>query len=44
MGLYDEIQCDAPLPDGHNGTRARFQTKSFPDPGASTVRGFCLAS
>jgi hypothetical protein len=33
MGMYDEIRCDAPLPDGYKGTRARFQTKSFPDPG-----------
>jgi hypothetical protein len=33
MGMYDEIQCDAPLPDGYKGTRPRFQTKSFPDPG-----------
>jgi len=33
MGMYDEIQCDAPLPDGHDGTEAGFQTKSFPDPG-----------
>jgi hypothetical protein len=33
MGMYDQIQCDAPLPDGYNGASARFQTKSFPDPG-----------
>jgi hypothetical protein len=32
MGMYDEIQCDAPLPDGYAGTNAQFQTKSFPDP------------
>jgi hypothetical protein len=32
MGMYDEIQCDAPLPDGYNDTSAGFQTKSFPDP------------
>jgi hypothetical protein len=29
MGMYDEIQCDATLPDGYKGTGARFQTKSF---------------
>mgnify|MGYP003547353042 FL=1 len=33
MGMYDEIQCDAPLPDGYEGSRTRFQTKSIPDPG-----------
>jgi hypothetical protein len=33
MGMYDEIHCDAPLPDGYKGTLAGFQTKSFPDPG-----------
>ena len=33
MGMYDEIHCDAPLPDGYTGTLAGFQTKSFPDPG-----------
>jgi hypothetical protein len=33
MGMYDEIQCDATLPDGYKGTGARFQTKSLPDPG-----------
>lgn len=32
MGMYDEIQCDAPLPDGYKGIGTRFQTKSFPDP------------
>ena len=38
MGMYDEIQCDAPLPDGYKATRARFQTKSFPDPGMQRFR------
>ena len=33
MGMYDEIYCDAPLPDGYKCTMAGFQTKSFPDPG-----------
>lgn len=33
MGMYDEIHCDAPLPDGYKGTTGGFQTKSFPDPG-----------
>jgi hypothetical protein len=33
MGMYDEIQCDAPVPDGYNGAGERFQIKSFPDPG-----------
>lgn len=38
MGMYDEIQCDAPLPDGYEGARVRFQTKSFPDPGLQHYR------
>lgn len=32
MGMYDEILCEAPLPDGHDPGGAWFQTKSFPDP------------
>jgi hypothetical protein len=32
MGMFDEIQCDAPLPDGYISTGFRFQTKSFPGP------------
>lgn len=31
--MYDEILCSAPLPDGYEGSRTRFQTKSIPDPG-----------
>lgn len=38
MGMFDEIQCDAPLPDGYEGTSSRFQTKSFPDPGLQRYR------
>jgi hypothetical protein len=38
MGMYDEIQCDAPLPDGNKATRERFQTKSFPNPGMQRFR------
>jgi len=33
MGMFDEVQCEAPLPDGYEGPGERFQTKSFPDPG-----------
>lgn len=32
MGMYDEILCSAPLPDGYEGAGERFQTKSFPSP------------
>ena len=30
--MYDEILCDAPLPDGFEAAGVRFQTKSFPSP------------
>jgi len=36
--MFDEIQCDAPLPDGYEGIDCRFQTKSFPDPGLQRFR------
>lgn len=29
MGMYDNIECLAPLPDGFAGTEPRFQTKSL---------------
>jgi hypothetical protein len=32
MGMYDEILCSAPLPDGYDGAGEWFQSKSFPDP------------
>jgi len=32
MGMYDEIQCDAPVPDGYSDAGERYQIKSFPDP------------
>ena len=32
MGMFDEIQCDAALPDDACEAAACFQTKSFPDP------------
>lgn len=32
MGLFDEIRCELPLPDGWNPGEKWFQTKSFPDP------------
>ncbi|HVT43631.1 MAG TPA: hypothetical protein VMT00_04505 [Thermoanaerobaculia bacterium] len=32
MGLFDEIRCEAPLPDGYDAAGAWFQTKSFPHP------------
>lgn len=32
MGMFDEIRCEAPLPDGFDGSRVWFQTKSFPFP------------
>ena len=32
MGMYDEIRCDAPLPDGGGSGNIWFQTKSFPSP------------
>jgi hypothetical protein len=31
MGMYDEIQCEAELPDADQGEGVIFQTKSFPD-------------
>lgn len=31
MGMFDEIRCDAPLPDGHDAAGDWFQSKSFPD-------------
>jgi hypothetical protein len=27
--MFDETQCDAPLPDGYEGSSGRFQTKSY---------------
>lgn len=33
MGMFDEIRCDAPLPDGHDAAGVWFQSKSFPDCG-----------
>ena len=32
MGMYDEVYCDASLPDGREPRGTCFQTKSFPDP------------
>lgn len=32
MGLFDEIRCELPLPDGWIAGESWFQTKSFPDP------------
>ncbi len=32
MGMFDEIRCEAPLPDGAAPAEVWFQTKSFPDP------------
>jgi hypothetical protein len=32
MGLFDEIRCEAALPDDACEGEAWFQTKSFPDP------------
>lgn len=31
MGMFDEIRCDAPLPDGYDADGIWFQSKSFPD-------------
>jgi hypothetical protein len=31
VGMYDEIQCDAELPDADQSEGVIFQTKSFPD-------------
>lgn len=31
MGMYDEIRCDVPMPDGFDASGVIFQTKSFPD-------------
>ncbi|MGC1458073.1 MAG: hypothetical protein WA825_07325 [Steroidobacteraceae bacterium] len=33
MGLYDEIRCEVPLPDGGRIVDVKFQTKTFPCPG-----------
>lgn len=33
MGMFDEIRCDAPLPDGYDADGVWFQSKSFPDCG-----------
>jgi hypothetical protein len=30
--MFDEIYCDAAVPDGHNLRGTCFQTKSLPDP------------
>jgi hypothetical protein len=32
MGMFDEVHCDAALPDDACATGTCFQTKSFPDP------------
>lgn len=33
MGLFDDVRCDVPLPDGFEGGRwGQFQTKTFPEP------------
>lgn len=32
MGMFDEIRCEAPLPDGYDASEVWFQSKSFPDP------------
>ena len=32
MGMYDEVHCEASLPDGREPHGTCFQTKSFPDP------------
>lgn len=31
MGMFDEIRCQAPLPDGYDASNEWFQSKSFPD-------------
>jgi hypothetical protein len=38
MGMFDEIVCDAALPDRDWPTGTCFQTKSFPDPCMSRYR------
>jgi hypothetical protein len=38
MGMFDEIECDAPLPDGGPGLATVFQTKSLPCPSLSRYR------
>ena len=38
MGMYDEVYCDASLPDGREARGTCFQTKSFPDPCMSRYR------
>lgn len=32
MGMFDEIRCETPLPDGNPTEGIIFQTKSFPEP------------
>lgn len=32
MGMFDEIRCEVPLPDGDDNLGIWFQTKSLPDP------------
>ena len=32
MGMFDEIRCEAPLPDAAGNMGVWFQTKSFPHP------------
>ena len=32
MGMFDEIRCEVPLPDGGDYAGIWFQTTSFPDP------------
>jgi hypothetical protein len=32
MGMFDEIRCEVPLPDGGRTADVQFQTKTFPCP------------
>ncbi len=32
MGMFDEIRCEVPLPDGGRVADVQFQTKTFPCP------------
>lgn len=32
MGLFDDVICGVPLPDGFDRVDGHFQTKTFPDP------------
>lgn len=42
MGMYDEIYCDAALPDDCESPGACFQTKSFPDPFYVAIESLAL--